>query len=164
MMATAEFGSLERIDPSQIWSSGREFEVWLAEHLDLLGEALEMEFSDVQREVKLGDYAVDILAEAVDIGKVVIECKLGPARMEHLGKLIAYAGAYDARVLILVTPSLGVESRAAVNWLNQSVRDGVEVWAVEFEVIRIGDSERAAHFRPVVRPDRFAETEALLPA
>lgn len=163
-MTTAEIGSLERIDPTQIWSSESEFEEWLAEHLDLLGEALEMEFSDVQHGVKLGDHAVDILADAVDIGRVVIECKLGSARMEQLGQLIAYAGAYDARVLILVTLSLGVESRAAVTWLNRAVREDVEVWAVEFEVIRIGDSERAAHFRPVVRPERFAESEALLPA
>ena len=163
-MTTAELGSLETFDPRQIWRSGSEYEEWLADHLDLLGDALEMEFSDVQRKVELGDYAVDILAEAVDIGRVVIECKFGPAKMEHLGQLIAYAGACDARVLILVTPSLGVESRAAVTWLNQAVREDVEVWAVEFEVIRIGDSERAAHFRPVVRPERFAESEALLPA
>ena len=163
-MTTAELGSLETFDPQDVWKSGSEYEEWLADHLDLLGDALEMEFSDVQRKVELGDYAVDILAEAVDIGPVVIECKLGPVKMEHLGQLIAYAGAYDARVLILVTPSLGVESRAAVTWLNQAVREDVEVWAVEFEVIRIGDSERAAHFRPVVRPERFAESEALLPA
>lgn len=163
-MATAELGTLERFDPTQIWSSESEYEDWLADHLDLLGDALEMEFADVQRGVKLGEYAVDILAEAVDVGRVVIECKLGPAKMEHLGHLMAYAGAYDAKVLILVTPSLGVESRAAVTWLNQAVREDVEVWAVEFEVIRIGDSERAAHFRPVVRPERFADLEAMLPA
>ena len=163
-MATADFGSLERIDPTQIWSSESEYEAWLADHLDLLGDALEMEFSDVQHGVTLGDYVVDILAEAVDIGRVVIECKLSPTKMEHLGHLLAFAGAYDARVLILVTPSLGVESRAATTWLNQAVREDVEVWAVEFEVIRIGDSERAAHFRPVVRPERFAESEALVPA
>ncbi len=163
-MATAEFGSLRRIEPTEIWASELEFEGWLADHLDLLGDALEMEFSDVRHGVKLGDYVVDILAEAVDIGRVVIECKLGSAKMEQLGHLIAYAGACDARVLILVTPSLGVESRAAVTWLNHAVREDVEVWAVEFEVIQIGDSGRAAHFRPVVRPERFAESEALLPA
>ena len=163
-MADIDVGTVEMVDPGRFWKSESEYIDWVTDNLDRLGEALELEFFDVQQGVKLGEHVVDIVAEADGVGRAVIECKLGTATMNHAGQLLAYAGAFDARVLVLIAPSLGEDFRAAAGWLNQAARDDVEVWAVEFQIVRIGDSEPAAHFLPVIRPSRFTESETLLPA
>lgn len=158
-MANGAIGTAKEIDPEAIWRSEREYVGWLVENLDQLGDVLEMEFFDVQHEAKVAGHVVDIVAHADGLGQAVIECKLGRATLDHLGQLLAYAGAYGARVLILVAPFLGDDIRAAAHWLNDAVRADVEVWAIEFQVVQIGDSDPAPHFAPVIRPNRFYELE-----
>ena len=84
-MADIDVGTVETVDPGRFWKSESEYIDWVTDNLDRLGEALELEFFDVQQGVKLGEHVVDIVAEADGVGRAVIECKLGNGDHESRG-------------------------------------------------------------------------------
>ena len=156
-MADQELGRIEAVDPRQIWpDEAADFTPWLAEHLDLLGEALRLDdLSLVEAEGQVGTFAVDVVAET-DAGIVVIENQLGGTDHTHLGQLLTYAAGRDARTLIWITPKFRDEHRAALDWLNHWTPEEIEVYGVEVRAIRIGDSLPAPEFRPVAFPNTWS--------
>ena len=156
-MADQELGRIEAVDPRQIWpDEAADFTPWLAEHLDLLGEALRLDdLSLVEAEGSVGTFAVDIVAET-EAGIVVIENQLGGTDHTHLGQLLTYAAGRDARTLIWITPEFRDEHRAALDWLNHWTPEEIEVYGVEVRAIRIGDSLPAPEFRPVAFPNAWS--------
>ena len=156
-MADQELGRIAEVDLRQIWpDEAADFTPWLAEHLDLLGEALRLgDLSLVEAEGQVGTFAVDIVAET-EAGIVVIENQLGGTDHTHLGQLLTYAAGRDARTLIWITPQFRDEHRAALDWLNHWTPEEIEVYGVEVRAIRIGDSLPAPEFRPVAFPNTWS--------
>ena len=156
-MADQELGRIEEVDLRQIWpGEAADFTPWLAEHLDLLGEALHLDdLSLVEAEGQVGTFAVDVVAET-EAGIVVIENQLEGTDHTHLGQLLTYAAGRDARTLIWITPKFRDEHRAALDWLNHWTPEEIEVYGVEVRAIRIGDSMPAPEFRPVAFPNTWS--------
>lgn len=66
-------GKLKHLDPREIWKNeAADFTPWLAEHIELLGEALGLDLQLVQREQAVGDFSCDIEAREVGTNRPVI--------------------------------------------------------------------------------------------
>ena len=156
-MTDTQLGRIEEVDLREVWPhEANDFTPWLAEHLDLLREALHLRaLSLVESEGEVGPFAVDIVAEA-DNGLVVIENQLAQTDHSHLGQLLTYAAGRDARILIWITPQFRDEHRAALDWLNHWTPEEIEIYGVQVRAIRIGDSLPAPEFRPISFPNTWS--------
>ena len=155
-MTDTQLGRIEEVDLRNIWQNeAGDFTPWLAEHLNLLGEALHLDLTLVEAEGQVGTFSVDVVADT-DSGIVVIENQLEKTDHTHLGQLLTYAAGRDARVLIWITPDFRDEHRAALDWLNHWTPEEIEVYGVEVRAIRIGDSLPAPEFRPVAFPNSWS--------
>ena len=155
-MTTLNLGRIEEVDLRQIWQhEANDFTPWLAEHLDLLGEALHLDLTLVEAEGEVGPFAVDVVADSSN-GLVVIENQLEQTDHSHLGQLLTYAVGRDARILIWITPQFRDEHRAVLDWLNHWTPEEIEVYGVEARAIRIDDSRPAPEFRAVAFPNTWS--------
>jgi len=136
------------------------FTPWLAqeENLSFLAEALqlgEVELEDT--EVPVGNFRLDILARGRDGAAVVIENQFGSTDHKHLGQLLTYlAGQEGPANVIWIAARVNEEHRAAIDWLNAHTSSDFNFFAVEVEVLRIGESEPAPWFNVVAKPNSWS--------
>lgn len=158
-----ELGTVDRVDMRLIWpKEAHNFTPWLASHLDLLGDPLGMELELVQREANIGGFFVDILARKPATGElVVIENQLDGSNHSHLGKLLTYSAAQDARAVIWVAASFRGEHRATIDWLNDWTPEEIAFYGVEVSAIKIGESLPAPVFHPVAFPNAWSKQKVV---
>ncbi len=114
------------------------FSVWLHENIQVLGDALGMRFADPQREVAVGSFTVDLVAEEENLGRVVIENQLEATDHDHLGKVLTYLTNLEAKTAIWISPKPRPEHVRAVTWLNETTPDDVSFYLVQLAAFRIG--------------------------
>lgn len=152
-------GSLEPVDLRTIWpDEARDFTPWLAqeENLRRLSDALNLELELDRVEVAVGPYSADIVAtDASSNTKVVIENQLEKTNHDHLGKVLTYASGLEARILIWIAKTFTEEHRQTFDYLNECTSGRLRLYGVEVEVLRIGDSRPAPHFRLVSSPNDY---------
>ena len=133
-----------------------DFTPWLAENLDLLGEATGMSLEPVRQEAPVGPFFCDILAKESGSGSpVVIENQLEWSDHSHLTQMLTYAAGLDARVGIWVAPEFRYEHAQTVHWLNQRTREELRLHAVKVELVQIGGGLPKPRFRTVVSSERW---------
>ena len=135
-----------------------DFTPWLADNIDLLGDALDMTFDAVETEAAVGGFSADMVAVNDQGETVLVENFLNPSDHRHLGQLITYAAGRGAAYAVLVAESFRDEHRSALAWLNDITRDGFGFFGVEVAAWRIADSPPAAQLRVVVEPDNWRRT------
>jgi hypothetical protein len=152
-----DFGEIKPVDIRDIWpNEATDFTPWLVENIERLGQALGMEIEVEEREADVGDFSLDIRAKDLGTGRtVVIENQLTETDHDHLGKLLTYAGGFDAGVLVWIAKELRDEHRKALEWLNENTGPDVDCFGVVIEVIRIDSSKPAYNFKPVVFPNEW---------
>ena len=156
-MAEPELGKLTREHPREVWpNEASDFTPWLEEHIGLLGDALGMDIEITGREVAVGSFSLDLLGREGDKDRrVIIENQLERTDHDHLGKMLTYAAGLDARTIVWISGNVRDEHREAIHWLNEHTTDAVTFFAVEIEVLRIGDSLPALRFNVVAQPSEF---------
>lgn len=154
-----ELGKLEHLDPRKIWiNEATDFTPWLADHIELLGEALGLDLQLEQREAAVGDFSCDILAREVGANRpVIIENQLERTDHGHLGQLLTYAGGLDAAIVVWISPEIRDEHRKALDWLNRHTDEEIDFFGVVVEAIQIDESKPAVQFRPVAVPNSFGK-------
>jgi hypothetical protein len=152
-----DFGEIKPIDIREIWpNEATDFTPWLVENIERLGQALGMEIEVEEREADVGDFSLDIRAKDLGTGRtVIIENQLTETDHDHLGKLLTYAGGFDAGVLVWIAKELRDEHRKALEWLNDNTGADIDCFGVVIEVIRIDESKPAFNFKPVVFPNEW---------
>ena len=158
--ATVELGALARVGLRQVWGvEHRSFTPWLAAHLDLLGEAIDIPLSLKGQETDIGTFRADILAKDTATGQaVLIENQLERTDHTHLGQLITYAAGVRAGIVVWIADTFTDEHRAGLDWLNESTPDSIKFFGVEIELWRIGESQIAPRFNVVSAPNAWART------
>lgn len=147
-------GRLERLDPRTVWrNEATDLTPWLLENLDVLAEALGTEIIPTQREVRVGDFKLDILGEDPAGRPIIIENQLEATDHSHLGQLIVYASGLEAAVVVWITPRFRDEHRRALDWLNERTDENVYFFGVELDLVRIGSSPPAPTFRLLAQPN-----------
>jgi hypothetical protein len=153
-MAVQQLGKLVYLDPQRVWQNeANEFTPWLQQNLDQLSSTLGIDIQAAELAVPVGNFVADLVGEEAGSSRhVIIEGQLGRSDHEHLGRLITYAAGKECGMIIWVAPKIQPEHRRALEWLNQVSRGDVACYAVEVEVVQIGDSARGANFKAVVTP------------
>ena len=147
-----EIHELEPVNLRDAWpDEARHFTPWLASHLKLLGDELELDLHLEGQEVTLpGAGRVDILArQATTDATVVIENQMGVSDESHFSRLLGYAANREASILVWVARGFTDYYCSILRWLNTS--NTIDVYAVEVRAYRVGNS-LAADFRTVVEP------------
>lgn len=154
--------ALKKVDLREFWRhEALDFTQWLAreENLDLLSNEIGIQLSDVQAEVPIGGYKVDLVATDEDSGhKVIIENQLEQTDHRHLGQIITYASGYDARIVIWIVKDVREEHQKAIEWLNNNTASDLSFFLIRMELWQIGDSPYAPKFHVVVEPNDWAKT------
>ena len=152
-----KLGTIKRHPLKKKWAYETDFSNWLAtDGLAQVAELIDLELCDVRREVLVGGYKADIVAQcASDEGLVVIENQYKTVNHDHLGKLIAYASGLGAKTAVLIVEDVRPEAVTAIRWLNEISRDDFAFYLIKAELLQIEDSPYAPVFSVVVAPDEL---------
>lgn len=84
----------------------------------------------------------------------MMENQLEKSDHDHLGKLVTYVAALEARAAIWIVSDPGPEHTTAITWLNEYPE--ASLYLLKVEAIRIGDSP-AAPLLTLMGPGGFSE-------
>lgn len=144
---------LESVPLRELWANeAHDFTTWLAENLDLLGEALGTELSFEEQEASAGPFSADIVASDSAGDAVIIENQLERTDHDHLGKLITYVSNLDAKTAVWITSEPRPEHEQAVHWLNEVMPADMAFYLVKIEAYRIEESAPAPRLTVVAGP------------
>ena len=160
---TAPEHGIEYLDVRNMWKDEAiDFTPWLADHLDMLNDALGVTLELVQKEKPVGPFYCDILAREVGSGvKAAIENQLALTDHSHLGQLLTYAAGLDSLIAVWVAPDFLYEHAKALHRLNKSTRDEFRFYGVKVTLQRSGDAPPVPCLRPVVTPAGWNEDLSL---
>lgn len=144
-------GKLHRVALREVWKhEAYDFTQWLQANVDVLNEALSFNLVNIDREQAAGAFSIDLVAEDENGGKVIIENQLEKSNHDHLGKLITYLTAMNARAAIWIVSEPRPEHVAAMSWLNDN--SSADFYLLKVEAVQIGDSAPAALMTVIVGP------------
>jgi Domain of unknown function (DUF4268) len=144
---------LERLEPRIVWGDqAPDLTPWLLENLDVVGDALGLDITPVQREARIGDLALNMVGQDQSGRPVIIENRLEPSDHGHLGQLLVYTSALEAAVVVWVAPRFHEEHLRALDWLNQRTDSSIDFFAIELSLVRIGASAPAPVFDLALQP------------
>lgn len=146
-----DIGKLKRVPLREVWPhEAHDFTRWFEENYEVINEELGLDLVEVIREQGVGDFSVDLFAVDKNGNPVVIENQLEKSDHDHLGKLITYLSAMDAKIAIWIVAEPRAEHIAAINWLNET--NLASFYLVQVEAVRIGDSPPAPLLIKIVAP------------
>ena len=152
-----------QVDVREKWPhEAFDFTPWLAENLDLLGDALGLKLELVQTEKMVGPFFLDIQAKENDRDvAVAIENQLEWTDFSHLAQILTYSAGLDARIAIWVATEFTYEAAEVLNWLNKWTSPEVAFYGVKVTVTKTGDSFDDPSFRKVVWPGGWSKEDTL---
>ena len=144
-------GRLERVSLREVWQhEAYDFTTWLRDNVEVLNDELDITIANLESEQAAGRFSVDLVGEDEAGNAVVIENQLEKSDHDHLGKLITYLTAFEAKTAIWIVSNPRPEHIAAIAWLNQSTPASFYMFKVE--AVRIGDSMPAPMLTKIVGP------------
>lgn len=142
MPESQEIGMLRRVPLREVWRhEARDFTAWIERNPNVLGDLLDFSLENVERERRAGTFSVDLVAEDQSGDTVVIENQLEKSDHDHLGKLITYLSALEAKVAVWIASEPRPEHVAAITWLNESPL--ARFYLVKAEAVRIEGKENS---------------------
>ena len=135
---------IERVPLRDVWPhEANDFTRWLEDNIDVLGDVIGRDIDNVEREKKTAEstFSVDLVASDKDGNSIIIENQLEKSNHDHLGKLITYLTAMQARVAVWIVADPRPEHVAAMSWLNESFN--ADFYLLKIEAIRIENSRPA---------------------
>lgn len=161
-MSGNNLGRLQKVDLREAWiSEFRDFTPWLAqeENLALLGETIGIELELESQETEVGPFRADILCKDTTTNNwVLIENQLERTDHSHLGQLLTYAAGLNAVTIVWIAQRFTEEHRAALDWLNEHTDDKINLFGLEIELWRIGNSPIAPKFNIISQPNEWSRT------
>lgn len=164
-MSTNTLGRLQKVELRDAWASeSSDFTPWLAqeENLKLLGEAISIELELEAQEKEVGPFRADILCKDTATDNwVLIENQLERTDHTHLGQLLTYAAGLNAVTIVWIAQRFTPEHRATLDWLNEHTDEKINMFGLEIELWRIGDSQIAPKFNIISQPNDWSRTVQL---
>lgn len=150
-------GKIKKVGLREIWKhEASDFTKWLQENPDVIGDIIGFQLFNVEREQSTGNFNVDLRAETSSGDQVIIENQLEKSNHDHLGKIITYLTAFDAKVAIWICSEPRSEHMTAMAWLNEST--DCQFFLVKVEGIQIGDSQPAPLLTLMVGPSDLSKS------
>lgn len=160
-MITPPFlGRVETVRPRDVWPhEAHDFTPWLLANVDVLASLLGMDSLVLEAaEHPVGDFSLDLIGrdEATN-EKVIVENQLEISDHTHLGQILTYAAGTDPTTVVWVAAGFRDEHRLAIDWLNDRTDERTRFFAVEIQVIKIGESLPAPAFKLVAQPNDWGK-------
>lgn len=147
---------IQRVQLRDIWKhEAKDFTTWMQENPDVLKDIIGFELFNVEREQSTGNFNVDLLAEDSSGNTVIIENQLEKSDHDHLGKIITYLTAFEAKKAIWIVAEPRQEHINAISWLNESTN--CEFYLIKIEGIKIGDSNPAPLLTLIIGPSDISK-------
>jgi hypothetical protein len=89
---------------------------------------------------------------------VLIENQIERTDHTHLGQLLTYAAGLNAVTIVWIAEHFTEEHRATLDWLNERTDEQINLFGLEIELWRIGDSPIAPKFNIISQPNDWART------
>ncbi len=151
-------GKLEKVELRELWiHEERGFSAWLMANLEPLCDSLGFVLAEPQREVRVGTFEVDLVAEDENGNRVIIENQLETTDHDHLGKVLTYLTNLEAKIAVWITKFPRPEHIKAVAWLNETTPDDISFFLIRLDAYRIGTSDPAPLFTVIVGPSAEAK-------
>lgn len=143
---------IKKLPLRSVWrNEAHDFTPWLCANMDYLSEQIGLNIINASSESPTDNFRVDIRAELENNANVVIENQFGPSNHDHLGKIITYRTAFNAKVAIWIVEEARKEHIDACNWLNET-DNGCDFYLIRAEIIQIGYSAPAPIFTVEAAP------------
>lgn len=157
-----DFGKIVEVPLRDLWpGEATHFTPWLAANLQLVSEKLGLELELESVESAAGDFSADIVAADVATNRrVIVDNQYGGTDHRHLGQILTYSSVLNASVVIWIAEKIRSEHKSAIDFLNQNLRQTLQVFALEANIIRIDDSKLAFGLKIVCMPTE-ASTSAI---
>jgi Domain of unknown function (DUF4268) len=149
-----ELGTVTKLSLKDLWlGESTHFTPWLSENLAVLGEKLGMDLELDTREASVGDFSADIIANDLSTNHVVvIENQFGNTDHKHLGQILTYSSVLGASVVVWIAETIRQEHKSAIDFLNQNLKDTLQLYAVEASLMKIDQSKPAFLLTIVCQP------------
>lgn len=109
-------GKIEKVPLREVWKhEAIDFTTWLQQNLDVLNNELDINLDNAEREQSAGSFNVDLVAEDDNGNTVIIENQLEKSDHNHLGKIITYLTALEAKTAIWIVAEPRPEHINAIN-------------------------------------------------
>lgn len=150
-------GRLETVDLRSVWQhEANNFTPWLLSNADRLSETLGINLELEAAEHSVGSFSLDLIGTDLDSGsRVIIENQLESTDHTHLGQILTYAGGTHPATIIWIAKQFREEHAAALTWLNENTDEDINFYGIQISAVKIGNSEPAALFDLVVRPNNW---------
>lgn len=89
---------------------------------------------------------------------MLIENQLQRTDHSHLGQLLTYAAGLNAVTIVWIAERFTEEHRATLDWLNERTDEKINLFGLEIELWRIGDSPIAPKFNIISQPNDWSRT------
>lgn len=155
-----EFGKIVEVPLREVWAGeSTHFTPWLAANLQIVSERLGLELELESIESAAGDFSADIVAKDVATNRrVIIENQYGGTDHRHLGQILTYSSVLNASVVIWIAEKIRSEHKSAIDFLNHNLKETLQIFAIEANIIRIDDSKPAFGLKIVCMPAEAAAT------
>ncbi len=154
-----KLGKIEKVELRDIFKNEEyDFTPWLAkpENLSILADVIGIEINNPKLESSVGKFSSDINAEDENKDSITIEDQLEISDHEHLGKLITYSAGHESKTLIWIAREFREEHIQAINYLNEHTDEKVNIFAIQIELWKIGNSPIAPNFNIICKPNNWA--------
>jgi len=156
-MVGENIGRLERVPLKDVWKhEAHGFTKWLESNPDVLGDAIDIPLANIERERIAGSFRVDLVAEDASGNPVIIENQLEKSDHDHLGKLLTYLAAIEAKAAVWIVADPRPEHVKAISWLNDS--SSASFYLLKIEAVKIGDSPSAPMLTLIVGPSEESKS------
>jgi len=89
---------------------------------------------------------------------VLIENQFGETDHRHLGQILTYLpGLEYAKTVVWIAEKIQDNHRAAIDWLNVNTNKEFQFFAIEIELLKIGESPPAPRFNVVASPNDWTK-------
>lgn len=151
-----QIGKLKKLPLREVWpNEARNFTPWLKDNIEHINELLGLNISVIESERRSGSFSLDLYAQDENGDIVIIENQIEKTDHDHLGKLITYTSAHEAKISIWITSEARSEHTKSINWLNDNT-DTHSFYLIQVEVVRIGNSDPAPSFTLITGPSEIS--------
>ncbi|MCY4095752.1 MAG: DUF4268 domain-containing protein [Gammaproteobacteria bacterium] len=165
MASQIDFGEVREMDVRTGWESeDGSFTPWLADNIELLENALEIEIDkdSIDTEVSVGDYRADIRCqESADDTVVLVENQLEKTDHRHLGQLLTYASGLAAFKVVWIAQTFSDEHSATLDWLNRVTPTEYAFFGLEIKLWQIDDSKLAPKLEIISKPNDWQRSSSI---
>ncbi len=160
-----EIEKLDYVSVREVWNSEpRDFTKWLANNVDILSEALDLQMPLVSPDTEsaVGSFLADLVLEDESGEQVVVECQLEESDHKHLGQILTYVTNLEAKIGIWICTNARAEHARAVSWLNEVSPVDTYFYLVNLKTVRISDSTCAPLFNVIAGPSEESKKASMI--